>query len=128
VQGLVETLFFSAGLILAPFILAIGTPILIGSALQDQKALGQQSGLRLGDSATDIVHLMGEPDDRFLLTSAGTEVLCYNRNMSVPLRLGFQGERLIWLRWSSQNNWLTAIQAQLEQDRKSSAGNNKPPK
>ena len=127
-EGLGQTLFLSAGLILSPIIIPISIPFIIGCALQDQKALGQQSGLRLGDSATDIVHLMGEPDHRFLLTSAGTEVLCYHRYMSVRLYLGFQGERLIWLRWSSQNNWLTAIQAQLEQDPKNSAGNNKPSK
>jgi hypothetical protein len=126
-HGVGEGLFYSAGIILSPFILAIGTPILIGGALQDQRALGQQSGLRLGDSATDIVHLMGEPDHRFQLTSAGTEVLCYNRSFSPPLYIGLQGERLIWLRWSL-SNWLTAIKAQLEQDRKSSAGNNKPSK
>lgn len=124
---LANTVFITTGMVLSPFIIPISIPLVMSERRTAEKALGQLSKVRLGDSATDIMHLMGEPDHRFMLTSAVTEVLCYNQSLSVPLYLGFQGERLIWLRWT-QSKWLNAIMAQLEQDRMSSADNNKPSK
>jgi hypothetical protein len=126
-EGILGSVVVTAMIVLSPFIVAIGIPLATREAMVNQADLGRQSGLRLGDSTADITQLLGEPNDRFLLTSAATEVLFYNS--SPNLYLGFQGLRLIWLSRSySKNKWLTAIRAQLEQDRKSDAGNNTPAK
>jgi len=116
-QGLGETLFLSAGLILLPIWVPPCLAYVGADYLHEGGKIKLQSQLRIGNSVSDIIQLLGEPDDRFLLTAAGTEILCYKRNWSPPLYLGIQGKRLIWQRWAD-NDWLPKIQKQLEQDQK----------
>jgi len=58
-EGILGSVVVSAMLVLSPFIVGIGVPLVTGQALVNQKDLVRQSRLRLGDSAADITQLLG---------------------------------------------------------------------
>lgn len=128
-QGAVEVLFYSAGIILSPFILAVGIPTLAVSGAVGHGIEGKRAGVHPGMSEREAEKMLGTPDARVALPGSGTEVLAYLTGgdavsassklaMAVSWYVGVHDGEVIWTH--SEDDWLhrlakQAVEAQKQQ-------------
>jgi hypothetical protein len=95
-QGMAETLFYSAGIILSPIILPAGLAWMGGAAAADQPGLRAQERIALGQDGDAVNAIMGEPSRRLVFDPARIEVRCYERKLNWGFCVGLLDGRVAW--------------------------------
>lgn len=115
-QGAMETLFYTAGIVLSPIILAVGVPTLAVGAAMSHTTEGKRAKAGLGISAAEAEQILGTPDARFNLVGSDTEVLAYisgAMDIAGNWRSWYVGVRDGRVIWTHRNDeWLAGLAGQ----------------
>jgi hypothetical protein len=112
-QGAMETLFYTAGIVLSPIILAVGLPTLAVGDAMNHSVEGKRAKAGPGMSSAEAVKILGTPSARFNLSGSGTEVLAYIGGamaVSGNWYVGVCDGRVIWTH--RDDEWLKGLAGQ----------------